>query len=246
MLESGIIEKLSSEWAAPIVLVKKKDGSLRMCMDYRRLNSATRSDAYPMPRIDLIDRLGKAKYITALDLTWGYLGILADARGSKRQHKTAFTTPFGLFQFKVMPFGLNGAPASFQTMDQVINGLYNFTAAYLDDLVIFSNTCEERLEHIQSVLQRLRGAGLTAKPKKCQFGMEYCIYLGHVVGGGALRPEALKVEAVEQFKAPETKKQVRAFLGLTGYYRKFIPNYATIAAPLTDLMRKSAPNNVVK
>ena len=152
MLESGIIKKSSSEWAAPIVLVKKKDGSLRMCVDYRRLNSATRSDAYPMPRIDdLIDRLGQAKYITALDLTRGYWQMPVAARD---QHKTAFTTPFGLFQFKVMPFGLNGAPASFQRMmDQVIDGLYNFTAAYLDDLVVFSNTWEEHLEHIQAVLQ---------------------------------------------------------------------------------------------
>ena len=164
---------------------------------------------------------------------------------ARDQHKTAFTTPFGLFQFKVMPFGLNGAPASFQRMmDQVIDSLYNFTAAYLDDLDIFSNTWEEHLEHIQVVLQRLRGAGLTAKPKKSQFSVEYCIYLGDIVGGEAVRPEASKVEAVEQFKVPETKKHVQAFLGLTGYYRKFIPNYATIAAPLTDLTRKSVPNNV--
>jgi hypothetical protein len=161
---------------------------------------------------------------------------------ARDQQKTA---PFGLFQFKVMPFGLNGAPATFQTtMDRVIDGLYAFTAAYLDDLVIYSNTWEEHMEHIRKVLQRLRGAGLTVKPKKCQFGMEYCTYLRHVVGGGTMRPEASKVEAVEQFRIPEMKKQVRAFLGLTGYYRKFIPNYATTAALLTDLTRKSAPNNV--
>ena len=144
-----------------------------------------------------------------------------------------------------MPFGLNGAPASFQRMmDQVINGLYDFAAAYLDDLVVFSSTWEEHLRQVKAVLQRLREAGLTAKPKKCQFGMDRCNYLGHVVGGGRVQPEASKVEAVEKFAIPETKKQVRAFLGLTGYYRKFIPNYATVAAPLTDLTRKSAPNNV--
>ena len=158
------------------------------------------------------------------------------------QHKTAFVTLFGLFQFKIMPFGLNGAPASFQRMmDRVVDGLQDFAAAYLDDLIIYSTTWEDHLEHVRTILQKLRGAGLTAKPAKCQFGMQYCVYFGHMVGGGTVRPEATKVETVKQFAIPETKKQVRAFLG---YYRKFIPSYATVAAPLTDLTRKSAPNNV--
>ena len=243
MLERGIIEKSSSEWAAPIVLVKKKDGSIRMCVDYRRLNSVSREDAYPMPRIDdLIDRLGKVKFITTLDLTRGYWQMPV---AGEDQHKTAFVTPFGLFQFKVMPFGLNGAPASFQRlMDRVVDGLQDFAAAYLDDLIIYSTTWEDHLGHFRAILQKLREAGLTAKPVKCQFGMEHCVYLGHIVGGGIVRPEASKVETVKQFAVPETKKQVRAFLGLTGYYRKFIPNYATVAASLTDLTRRSAPNNV--
>ena len=120
----------------------------------------------------------------------------------------------------------------------------NFAAAYLDDFIIYSTTWEDHLEHVRAILQKLRGAGLTAKPAKCQFGMEYCVYLGHMVGGGTVRPEARKVETVNTFATPETKKQVREFLGLTGYYRKFIPSYATVAAPLTDLTQKSAPNNV--
>ena len=232
-----------SEWAFPIVLVRKKDGSIRMCVDYRRLNSVSREDAYPMPRIDdLIDRLGKAKFITTLDLTRGYWQMPVAAED---QHKTAYATPFGLFQFRVMPFGLNGAPASFQRMmDRVVDDLQDFAAAYLDDLIIYSNTWEDHLKHVRVILQRLREAGLTVKPTKCQFGMERCVYLGHVVGGGTVQPEASKVETVRQFQVPETKKQVRAFLGLTGYYRKFIPNYARIAASLTDLTRKSASNNV--
>ena len=131
---------------------------------------------------------------------------------AKDQHKTAFATPFGLFQFRVMPFGLNGAPASFQRMmDRVVDDLQDFAAAYLDDLIIYSNTWEDHLKHVRVILQRLREAGLTVKPTKCQFGMERCVYLGHVVGGGTVQPEASKVETVKQFAVPETKKQVRAF-----------------------------------
>ena len=150
MEESGIIEPSTSEWASPIVLVKKKDGSLRMYVDYRRLNSVT---AYPMPRIDdLIDQLGKARFITTLDLTRGYWQMPVAAGD---QYKTAFTTPYGLYQFKVMPFGLCGAPASFQRlMDKIVNGL-DFAAAYLDDLVIFSQTWEDIYAKSSDVFEML-------------------------------------------------------------------------------------------
>ena len=239
MLDSGIIEKSTSEWASPIVLVKKKDGTLRMCVDYRRLNSVSQVDAYPMPRIDdLIDGLGQARFISTLDLTKGYWQMPV---AEEDRHKTAFTTPIGLFQFRVMPFGLSGAPASFQRM---IDGLQDYSAAYLDDLVVFSSTWEDHLRQVREILQCLRQAGLTAKPGKCQFGMETCTYLGHIVGNGVVKPETSKIGAVESFAVPQTKRQVRAFLGLTGYYRKFIPNYAETAAPLTDLTKKNAPNSV--
>ena len=188
MLDAGIIEPSSSEWASPIVLVNKKDGTLKLCVDYRRLNVESQMDAYPMPRIDdLIDRLGKAKFITMLDLTRGYWQVLM---ASTSRHLTAFTTPFGLFQFKVMPFGLQGAPATFQRlMDQVLKGLESYVAAYIDDLVIHSRTWGEHLAQVRSVLQRLREAGLTAKLSKCQFGMAQCVYLGHIVGNGMVQPE---------------------------------------------------------
>ena len=243
MQEQGIVEPSMSEWASPVVLVKKKDGTLRFCVDYRRLNSVSESDAYPMPRIDeLIDHLGQAKYITTLDLTRGYWQV--PLAGSAKA-KTAFATPFGLFQFNVMPFGLQGAPATFQRlMDRVTRGMEEFAAAYLDDLVIHCDTWEEHLSHVRLVLQCLREAGLTVKARKCQFGMEQCLYLGHIVGNGMVRPEMSKVEAISAFATPRTKKEVRVFLGLTGYYRKFIPDFATIAAPLTDLTRKTAPNLV--
>eukprot|EP00731_Ephydatia_muelleri_P021055 Em0013g782a len=218
MLEEGIIEHSNSEWSSPIVLVGKKDGSLRLCVDYRRLNSLSEADAYPMPRIDeMLDQLGTARFISTLDLTRGYWQVPV---AKEARHKTAFVTPFGLYHFNVMPFGLQGAPATFQRlMDGVIR---------------------EHLVHIREVLSRLQGAGLTAKPSKCHFGMLECTYLGHVVGKGVVQPEPSKVQAVMNFPIPSTKTQVRGFLGLTGYYRRFIPNYAAMVAILTDLTKKSA------
>ena len=192
MLADGIIEPSTSEWAAPIVLVPKKDGSLRLCVDYRRRNGVTQSDTYPMPRVDeLIDRLGGDKFITTLDLTRGYWQVPV---AKADRHKTAFTTPFGLHQFKVMPFGLQGAPATFQRMmDKLVDGCDAFTAAYLYDLVIYSSTWEEHLQHIKSVFGRLRATGLMAKPGKC-----------HVVGSGVVRPGVDKVKAVQSFAVPKT------------------------------------------
>ncbi len=129
-------------------------------------------------------------------------------------------------------------------MDRVTKGMEEYAAAYLDDLVIFSSTGEEHLAHVQAVLGRLRDAGLTAKARKCQFEMSKCMYLGHVVRSGTVQPQPTKIEAVKKFPRPETKKQVRTFLGLTGYYRRFIPNYASTAVPLTDLTKKAAPNRI--
>lgn len=198
MLQAGIIESSNSEWGAPLVLIKKRDGSLRLCVDFRRLNSVSESDAYPMPHIDnLIDLLGKAKYISTLDLTRGYwqVPLAEDARP-----KTAFVTPSGLYHFNVMPFGLKGAPASFQRlMDGVIRGLDSMYAAYIDDVVIFCSSWEEHLSHISREFTRLREAGLTAKPSKCTLGATTCTYLGHVVGNGVVRTEPSKLQAVANF-----------------------------------------------
>ena len=196
----------------------------------------TQVDAYPMPRIDdILDQIGQARYITTLDLARGYWQVPV---AEEDRHKTAFTTPLGLFQFRVMPFGLSGTPATFQRlMDHVIRGMHQFTNAYLDDLVVFSSSWEEHLDHLTTVLASLQEAGLTAKPSKCQFAMSECTYLGHVVGGGTVKPELDKLQAIKDFPIPKTKKQVRSFLGIAGYYRRFIP--------LTDLTKKSEPDRLL-
>ncbi|KAL5517922.1 hypothetical protein EMCRGX_G003566, partial [Ephydatia muelleri] len=191
---------------------------------------------------ELIDRLGSANYISTLDLSRGYWQVPMSAQS---RAKTAFVTSYGLFEFNVMPFGLQGAPSTFQRMmDQLLRGLEDCAAAYLDDLVIHNATWPEHLASLRKVLERLRTAGLTAKPSKCHFAMKECTYLGHIVGNGQVRPEIGKLTAVEDFPVPKTKKEVRTFLGLTGYYRKFVPCYASLAAPLTELTRSNAPTIV--
>ena len=242
MLAHGIVQHSTSDWAFPLVLVKKKDASLRLCVDYRRLNRPSKVDPYPMPRVDhLIDQVGKSPCITTLDLTKGYWQVpVAEAD----RVKTAFTTPFGLFQFVRMPFGLQGAPATFQRMvDRLLDGM-DFASAYIDDIIIFSNTWEDHLGHIRQVLNRIKEAGLTLRKKKCQFGMSDCVYLGHRIGSGKVQPEQAKVISIRQYTQPTSKKQLRSFLGLTGYYRKFVPHYTQLALPLTDLTRKTKPNKL--
>ena len=207
MLDQGIIEPSVSEWAAPIVPIAKKDGSHRLCVDYQHLNAISQTNVYPMPRIDdLIDQLRQAQFLSTLDLTRGYWQV---PMGKASCNKTAFVTPTGQFQFIVMPFGLSGAPSTFQQMmDLLTKDTRDFAAAYLDDLIIFSDTWENHLQHLIIILQQLCKANLTVKPQKCQFGMTECVYLGHIVGRGVVRLELSKVEVVQAFSQPITKKQV--------------------------------------
>ncbi|XP_075762946.1 uncharacterized protein LOC142819454 [Pelodiscus sinensis] len=206
MIQWGVVEESYSEWRSPIVLVPKPDGSMRFCIDFRKVNALSRFDAYPMPRVDeLLDRLGGAQYLSTLDLTRGYWQI---PLSPPSREKTAFSTPFGLYHFVRMPFGLHGAAATFQRlMDRVLKTHDQFAAAYIDDIVVYSKSWAEHLQHVKAILQELRQAGLTANPRKCHFGEKEVSYLGYTVGRGRLRPLVEKVAALRTFQPPRTKRQ---------------------------------------
>ena len=243
MQEDGVIQPSSSPWASPMVMVRKKDGSFRFCIDYRQLNEVTKLDTYPLPRVDdLLDQLGESRFVTTLDLASGYWQIRV-APGS--QEKTAFVVPHGLYEFRVMPFGLSNAPAVFQRlMQKVLMGLnpedgQAFVSVYIDDILIYSRTLEEHLSHLRLVLERIKSAGLKLKISKCAFVREEVEFLGHMLTPGGLKVNPRLVQSVSEFPTPTTLKEVRQFLGLCSYYRRFIHQFAAISQPLNKLTRKN-------
>eukprot|EP00731_Ephydatia_muelleri_P015652 Em0009g76a len=241
MLQQGIIEPSGGAWASPIVLVRKKDGSYRFCVDFRRLNSITKKDVHPLPRIDdALDTLSGSKWFSTLDLASGYWQVEMDPADKE---KTAFITPFGLHQFRVMPFGLTNAPSTFQRlMSTVLAGLSWVTClVYLDDIIIFSRTVEDHWQRLTEVLQRLKEAGLKIKPSKCHLLCKSVRYLGYVVSEKGIAADADKIKCVENWPTPTDRESLRQFLGFASYYRKFIRNFADIAAPLHALTEKSKP-----
>lgn len=236
LLARGLIEPSRSPFGAPVLFVQKKDGSLRMCIDYRALNKVTVRDRYPLPRIDdLMDKLTGCTVFSSLDLQSGYHQIRITEQDVP---KTAFLTPMGQYQFKVLCFGLSNAPATFQ---RVMNEIFQpyigkFVLVYLDDILIMSRTPEEHEHHLRLVLQKLREHKLYAKLSKCDFNRAELKFLGHIVGKHGVAVDPDKIATIANWPVPKTVKELQSFLGLANYFRRFVKHYSTVVAPLTDLV----------
>ena len=238
MLDSEVIRRSKSPLSFPVVIVDKKDGSKRFCVDFRRLIKITKKNSYPLHLIDdILALLGKAKFFTSLDLKSGYWQV---AMEEKDKEKTAFACHRGLFEFNVMPFGLPNAPAVFQElMSVVLQDCEDFSTAYLDDIMIFSQTLEEHLEH-SIIFDKLRQDNLKLKLKKCSFLKSETHYLGFVISEDVIKPDEKKVKAIRSLPVPTCVREVRSFIGMCSYYRRFIPNFIQIAEPIIALTRKYA------
>lgn len=240
LLEAKVIRESSSPYASPIVLVRKKDGSLRMCVDYRLLNSKTRKDAFPLPRIEeSLDALSGACWFSTLDLASGYNQVLVTEQDKP---KTAFCTPFGLFEWNRMPFGLCNAPSTFQRLMQRMFGDQQCQSLllYLDDIVVFSSSIGQHLQRLEVVLSRLQKEGLKVKLAKCAFFQKEVRYLGHVISGEGVSTDPAKIEAVAKWQRPRQVSELRSFLGFASYYRRFVEGFAKLAGPLHQLVAKMA------
>lgn len=240
MLAKGIIQESCSPWASPIVLVTKKDGTTRFCVDYRKVNTLTQKDAYPLPRIDeTLDALSGSQLFSTLDLASGYWQVEVEKND---RPKTAFCTTEGLFEFQVMPFGLCNAPATFQRlMNLILSGLqWNCCLVYLDDIIVHGNNFQEHLYNLDLVFSRIQKARLKIKPTKCAFFKEKVKYLGHIVSKEGVAADPEKTVKVKTWPVPSSVKEVQQFLGLANYYRRFIRDFASIAKPLHKLTEKNS------
>ena len=247
LLDLGVISPCQSDWAANVIIVKKKDGSTRMVVDSRPLNKVTVKDSYSMGNIqNMLDSLHGAKIFTHFDLYWGYHNIPIAPEDA---HKTAFVVPSapgfagGLFQYNRMSFGLCNAPATFcRVVDRLFGDFkQDFCLLYIDDFFVYSSNFEDHLIHVERVLQRLENSGLKIKPSKCFFGLPKITFLGHQISAAGIAPDPEKVSAILKFPRPVNLRTLRGFLGTTNYFHRFIPDYAEIASPLVYLLMKNVP-----
>ena len=235
-LKAGVIQESTSPWSSPLVYVRKKDGTTRPCVDYRRLNDVTVKDAYPLPRIDsCLDCLGSARWFSTLDLQSGNWQI--EVKEEDRP-KTAFATRHGFWEYVTMPMGLCNSPSTFQRcMELILRGLqWQSALIYLDDIIVCGSTIEEHMERLDEVLSRLGKAGLRLKPSKCHLLQERVTFWGYVVTSEGLKPDMDKVNCVQSWPVPKNVTDVRAFLGLCSYYRRFIRRFSSRASYLNDLL----------
>ena len=242
MLRMGLISPSDSEWSSPMLLVKKAAGLWRPVVDYRKVNSVSKGDSYPLPRLeDLIDKAGSASFISCVDFSRGYWQVPLTERA---KDIATFVTPFGSFRPETMPFGLKAAASTFQrVINNVLSGM-TFADAYQDDIAIQSNSWCSHLSHLDQVCLRLADSGITLNASKCKIAMPKVTYLGHQVGSGSIQPIHDKVKSMMTVPAPNSKKQLRSFLGVVGFYRRFIPKYSEIAAPLTDLLKGGVSGDI--
>lgn len=239
LLKYGLAKFSCSPWSSPCLLVPKSDGTARFCTDYRKVNAVTVPDCFPLPRMeDCVDNLGSARYVSKLDLLKGYWQVPLTSRASDI---SAFVTPDSFLQYSVMAFGMRNAPATFQRLiNIVLLGVPNCNA-YLDDLVVYSTDWAEHVSLLRTVFERLAKASLTLNLAKCEFAQATITYLGKEVGQGQVRPLEAKVTAIAEFPTPATRRELRRFLGMAGYYRSFCRNFSIIAQPLTSLLSPSSP-----
>ncbi|UYV77850.1 hypothetical protein LAZ67_15002575, partial [Cordylochernes scorpioides] len=241
LLEHKLIRTSDSPWAFPVVMVPKKDGNKRMCIDYRRLNEITLDDRQPLPHIqDMFDRLHGSRFFSTLDVAWRYWQIEMDPQSIQ---KTAFVTNDGHYEFLVMPFGLKNAASTFQRIIQHILGelLWKGTCSFQDDILVYTKTWQEHIELLSKVFDKLRQYNMKLKLSKCIFGRTEVKYLGHIISHNQLKPDPGKVKSIQDFPRPDTVKKVRQFMGLANYYRKFVKDFSKISFPLVRLTRKNQP-----
>ena len=239
LLDQGYIRPSVSPWSAPVLFVKKKDGTLRMCIDYRGLNQCTIKNKYPIPRIDeLLDRLNGSSIYTKIDLKSGYYQIQIKEEDIP---KTGFNTRYGHYEFTVIPFGLTNAPATFNCLmfDIFIKQLDEYVLVFFDDILVYSKNVKEHTRHVKNVLELLRQHKLYAKKSKCTFFTQKVEYLGFILSQEGVSTDPTKIEAVKNWPSPKNVREVRGFLGLTGWYRIFIQSYARIASPIMVTRKKA-------